>query len=83
MLAGRKSAGTHRAVLHQLQAGAEVGQADVAVHVQQDVVWLDVPERKKDEKTIKPLCFVAFLKQKKATKKREVSTHVLCGGDIR
>lgn len=36
----------HRAVLHQSEAGAKVSQADVAVHVQQDVVGLDVPERR-------------------------------------
>ena len=39
----------HRAILHHLQTGAKVSQADVAVHVQQHVVWLDISgERKED-----------------------------------
>lgn len=32
----------HRAVLHHPQAGAEVGEADVTVNIQQDVVRFDV-----------------------------------------
>lgn len=46
---------TYRPILHEFEAGAEVSQADVAVHVQQNVVGLDVPERteKKDMESAK------------------------------
>lgn len=65
LFAGRNSAGTHSAVLHQLEAGAEVGQADVAVHVQQDVVRLDVPERRKTSTASDVFRFIYFLQTKK------------------
>lgn len=68
MFAGRNSAGTHSAVLHQLEAGAEVGQADVAVHVQQDVVRLDVPERRKARTASDVFRFIHFLQTKKTIK---------------
>lgn len=38
---------TYCPVLHEFEAGAEVSQADVAVHIQQNVVGLNVPERRK------------------------------------
>lgn len=41
---------TYCPVLHELEAGAEVGQADVAVHIQQNVVGLDVPEGSRRER---------------------------------
>lgn len=37
---------TYRPVLHEFEAGAEVSQADVAIHIQQNVVGLNVPERR-------------------------------------
>jgi hypothetical protein len=33
----------YRAVLHHLETGAKVCKADVAVDIQQDIVWFDVP----------------------------------------
>ena len=33
----------YRAVLHHLETGAKVCEADVAVDIQQDIVWFDVP----------------------------------------
>lgn len=50
-----KVAKAYRPVLHEFEAGAEVGQADVAVHIQQDVVGLDVPEgghKKKNKESV-------------------------------
>lgn len=41
---------TYRPVLHEFEAGAEVGQADVAVHIQQNVVGLYVPERREKKR---------------------------------
>lgn len=43
---------THRPVLHEFEAGAKVSQADVAVHIQQNVVGLNVPERKQRKKAM-------------------------------
>lgn len=80
MFAGRNSAGTHSAVLHQLEAGAEVGQADVAVHVQQDVVRLDVPERRKTRTASDVFRFIYFLQTKKIKRSKENRTFVCCGG---
>lgn len=74
MFAGRNSAGTHSAVLHQLEAGAEVGQADVAVHVQQDVVRLDVPERRKTRTASDVFRFIYFLQTKKIKRSKENRT---------
>lgn len=44
---------TYCPVLHEFEAGAEVCQADVAVHIQQYVVGLNVPEERQEggEKT--------------------------------
>lgn len=39
---------THCPVLHELETGAEVGQADVAVHIQQNVVGLNVPKKREE-----------------------------------
>ena len=41
---------TYSPILHEFEAGAEVSQADVAVHIQQNVVRLNVPERRGKEK---------------------------------
>lgn len=41
---------TYGPILHEFEAGAEVGQADVAVHIQQNVVGLNVPGRRWREK---------------------------------
>lgn len=41
---------TYRPVLHEFEAGAKVSQADVAVHIQQNVVGLNVPERESRRK---------------------------------
>lgn len=38
---------TYRPVLHELEAGAKVSQADVAVHIQQKVVRLNVSGRRR------------------------------------
>lgn len=43
---------TYGPILHQLEAGAKVSQADVAVHIQQNVIGLDVPGRGRREETI-------------------------------
>lgn len=34
---------TYRPVLHEFEAGAKISQADVAVHIQQNVVRFNVP----------------------------------------
>lgn len=41
---------TYCPVLHEFEAGAKVSQADVAVHIQQNVVGLDVPGRRRRRK---------------------------------
>lgn len=41
---------TYRPILHEFEAGAKVSQADVAVHIQQNVVGLDVPEKRRKGK---------------------------------
>lgn len=41
---------TYRPILHEPEAGAKVSQADVAVHIQQNVVRLDVPEKRERER---------------------------------
>lgn len=41
---------TYCPVLHEFEAGAKVSQADVAVHIQQNVVGLNVPERRQKKK---------------------------------
>lgn len=38
---------TYRPILHEFEAGAKVSQADVAVHIQQNIVGLDVPEKRR------------------------------------
>lgn len=42
---------TYSPILHESEAGAEVSQADVAVHIQQNVVGLNVPEITKEKET--------------------------------
>lgn len=41
---------TYCPVLHEFEAGAKVSQADVAVHIQQNVVGLNVPEKRHKKK---------------------------------
>lgn len=54
-----KYRGTYCSVLHKFETGAKVCQANVAVHVQQDVVRLDVPFRHKKQNN-KVLYFFAY-----------------------
>lgn len=69
-----KVAKAYRPVLHEFEAGAEVGQADVAVHIQQDVVGLDVPEGGQKKKNKESVRCVLLQKQGTKTGKREVIT---------
>lgn len=36
--------GPYHTTIVETEAGTKVSQADVTIHVQQDIVWLDVPE---------------------------------------
>lgn len=39
---------THRAVWHHPETGTKIGQADVAVHIQQHIIGLNIPEKEED-----------------------------------
>lgn len=44
--------GTHRAIGHHLETGAEVGQTDMAVHIEQHIIRLYVPKNDQMKKTL-------------------------------
>lgn len=47
---------SYHAIVVETQAGAKVCQADVAIHVQQDVVRLDIPEGRQGVKGLICVC---------------------------
>lgn len=73
-----KVAKAYRPVLHEFEAGAEVGQADVAVHIQQDVVGLDVPEGGQKKKDKESVSRVFTPKTRNKNRKTGSNLHLCC-----
>lgn len=44
----------YRSVIHEFKAGAKISQPNVSVHIQENVVWLDVSakEREREQRSI-------------------------------
>lgn len=37
----------YRSIIHEFKAGAKISQTDVTIHIQENVVWLDVSARER------------------------------------
>lgn len=42
----------YRSIIHEFKAGAKISQTNVSIHIQENVVWLDVSAREREQHSI-------------------------------